>query len=354
MGNIPLITRGQMLSDVYINKMRKLDITGAYIESNIGSDIQVKEFIEPKLKCKTLASIKKVFDEFTEKSEITYFSLNAVSNMAKELVINILAKDEIIINIIELKGYDDYTYRHCLCVAILSISIGIKLGFSTNELVEVATSGLLHDIGKLNIPINILNKPSKLTNEEFEVIKKHPENGYVQLGKQMILSSEELIGVFTHHEKYDGTGYPNGLAGENIHLFGRILAIADVYDAITSDRPYRKACFPNEAIEFMMSHANVHFDYELLLSFLKIVAAYPAGTIVSLSNEQTAIVVKNNEQNTLRPIIRILYQDGTCSKNIDLLTDKKYLNVTIVGMGYDNKDVNYQSMRSDNDNKVTV
>lgn len=342
--NVPLITKGQKLNYKVIDKIQKIHLSGVYIESNLCNDIEVKEFINPKLKNQTLSGIKKVYDEFTKECEINCSDVQHISVIARNLVTNILSKDEIVVNMIELKGYDDYTYHHSLCVALLSISIGVKLGFSSDMLVELATSALLHDIGKMNIPIEILNKPSKLTETEFAIIKEHPLSAFNELKRQKILSKRELEGIGSHHEKYNGTGYPYGLAKDNIPLYGRILAVADVYDAITSKRPYRVAYFPNEAIEYLMCDAEVHFDHEVLLTFLKIVAAYPTGTIITLSNGQTAVVVKNHEENTLRPVVRVLNNDETCSKDMDLLYEREYYNITITGMGYNNEDVHFQKV----------
>ncbi len=175
-----------------------------------------------------------------------------------------------------------------------------------------------------------------MTPEEYDIVKKHPLTAVEQLKKKGYVSQSVLSGIESHHEKYDGTGYPYGLKGDQIPLYGKILAIADVYDALTSTRSYRRACFPNEAIEYVMGCADVHFDYEILKAFLKNIAAYPVGTFVSLSDGNIAVVVKNLQQNALRPIIRIIYPDGTTSKNINLSYDLNYANITIVGMGYEN------------------
>ena len=139
----------------------------------------------------------------------------------------------------------------------------------------------------------------------------------------------------THHERYDGTGYPKGLKGEKIPLYGKILAVADVYDALTSNRPYRRANFPSEAIEYMMACADTHFDINVLSSFLKIVSVYPTGTIVTLSDGRRAIVVENHHENILRPTVRPL--DG--GSDINLLEDMDSMSVTITGMGYSSEDV---------------
>lgn len=332
-GKASLITQGQVLSSFAISRLQNLNVNGAYIESEISNDIEVKEPTNPKLKKDILSGIKNVYADFNSKSVITNTNIRDIAQMASKLVMNVLSKDEVMLNMIELKGYDDYTYHHSYSVALLSILISIKLEFSTKMLIEIATAAFLHDIGKTSIPKEILNKPSSLTDKEYEIMKQHPDNAFAELSKKACLSTLELEGIYSHHEKYNGTGYPRHLEGEGIPLYGRILAIADVYDAITSNRPYREAYFPNEAIEFMMSGAETHFDYAILLEFLKTVEAYPVGTIVSLSNGETAIVVKNNSHSVLRPLVRVINQEGkSAGEDVDLLLQENF-SITIVGMG---------------------
>lgn len=340
--SLPLLRRGQILNELFIRKIKTHNVTGVYIENELSDDIIVDDIVNEKLKATVLCDIKKNFNQFkNNRGEVNTYIVDSIAKMAKSLVLDILGNDEILINLIDLKSYDDYTYRHSLCVAILSITTGISLGLNEHMLTEIATSALLHDLGKMTIPIEIINKPDLLTPEEYEIVKKHPVTAVEQLKSKCLVSQSILSGIESHHEKYDGTGYPYGLKGDEIPLYGKILAISDVYDALTSTRSYRRACFPNEAIEYIMGCADVHFDYEILKAFLKNIAAYPVGTFVSLSDGNVAVVVKNLQQNALRPIVRIIYPDGTTSKNINLSYDMQYANITIVGMGYENPGFSY-------------
>lgn len=335
--SLPLLTKGQTLNNLFIRKIKFHDIVGVYIENEIAKDIVPEEIINEKLKAKILSDVKKNFNHFkNNRGELNVHIVENISKMAKKLVLDILSKEEIIINLIDLKNYDDYTYRHCLCVAILCVTTGITLNLNEHMLTEIAICALLHDLGKMMIPSEIINKPDLLTPDEYAIMKTHPTIAADQLRKLHIVSDAVIRGIECHHEKYDGTGYPRGLKGDEIPLYAKILAIADVYDALTSTRSYRRACFPNEAIEYIMGCADMHFDYDVLKAFLKNIAAYPVGTFVSLSDGNLAIVVKNLQINPIRPVIRIIYPDGTTSSNIDLSQNLKYTNVTIVGMGYEN------------------
>lgn len=339
---LPLLTKGQTLNHLFIRKIKYHEIIGVYVENEIVKNIIPQEVINEKLKEEILVDIKKNFNSFKDKrGELNVYIVENISKMAKKLVLDILSKEEVMINLIDLKSYDDYTYRHCLCVAILSITMGITLDLNEFKLVELALCGLLHDLGKMMIPNEIINKPDFLNPEEYNVMKTHPLIAAKQLRKLNIVSEAVIRGIECHHEKHDGTGYPYGLKGDQIPFYSKILAIADVYDAITSTRSYRRACFPNEAIEYVMGSVDTHFDYVILKAFLKNIAAYPVGTFVSLSDGNLGIVVRNLQINPLRPVIRFIYSDGSTSKNIDLAQDINYASITIVGMGYENPNFPY-------------
>ncbi|MDP4109520.1 MAG: HD-GYP domain-containing protein [Bacillota bacterium] len=329
--NIPLLSQGQVLTNKFIKRIKELNISGVYIENKLFDDVVIKDIVDVKLKNRILTNLKDIYEDFSKTTFITNINLNTISDLAKKLVDNILSEEDVLINLSELKGYDDYTYRHSLSVAVLSITIGLKLGCNQRVLSDIATSALLHDVGKMKIDISILNKPSKLTAEEFEIIKQHPSAAYELLNKNRIIPTGVLNGIVSHHEKFDGTGYPKGLKDKEIPLYAKILAVADVYDALTSNRPYRKACFPNEAVEYMMANSGIQFNHQILEAFLKSVAAYPVGSPIALSNGMTAIIVKNHPENTLRPIIRIIEENGEGFLDVDLLYDKRFINVTIVG-----------------------
>lgn len=332
--NTPLLTKGQVLNNSYINKIAYHNIEGAYIESEAFSDINVESYIDDKIKAEALEQIKDVYYEFKMSSgKLNASSIKQISSIVDNLITDLLYKDDLTYNVIDFKNYDSYTFQHCLNVATLSISTGISIGLSEPRLHDLAMAGLLHDIGKMSIPVKILNKPGQLNNEEYDIIKTHPENATHQL--RNLVPNDVLRAIESHHEKLDGTGYPYNRKSDNIHYYAKILAVCDVYDALTSDRPYRKASFPNEVIEYIMACADTHFDYDILNHFIRVIVAYPIGTFVKLSDHRLAVVVKNYSENIMRPLVRIINYDGTVGDDIDLLYDKQYMNITIVDMGYD-------------------
>lgn len=326
----PYAVAGFKLNQRIIQRIGEIGIQGVYIRTELTEGIEPEDFVEPELKAKMLKSIRTTYDQSMKEMTLQSRrkSYDNLEEAAKSVVMNILNMDNYLFQMIDIRDYDCYTYSHSLYVGILSVLLGRHIGLSISQLNDLALCGLLHDIGKTDIPISITNKPGPLTDEEYVIMKKHPELSYQILKEQASLSYMVLQGVQTHHEKYDGSGYPFRLVGQKIPLYGRILAIADVFDALNSTRPYRKAWSPKQVFDFLTSCSNTHFDPELLCSFLQCVAAYPIGTIVNLSDGSTAVVKDNTPGFSLRPVIRFITPASIAGKEVDLSCDG--LNITIV------------------------
>lgn len=202
---------------------------------------------------------------------------------------------------------EKYIFTHSVNTAILSALIGKHLGLEKDTVVELSTCGLLMNIGHIWTPEKILYKQGKLTGNEFEVIKNHPELGYSYLKKQGNVSEEILRGVLEHHERVDGSGYPRGITLENISRFAWILSIVDTYDAMTSDRPFRTALTPNQAIKQIYSMKDVAFHPRYLEHFIKCVGIYPVGCFVKLSDGRFGVVMSLNNSTPLKPSIKIVF-----------------------------------------------
>jgi HD-GYP domain-containing protein (c-di-GMP phosphodiesterase class II) len=194
-----------------------------------------------------------------------------------------------------------------------------------NEIREIGISGLLHDIGKTKVPPEILNKPARLTDEEFEIMKQHSVYGYRMICDRPDFNQAICLGVLQHHEKMNGKGYPMGVAGDKISPYARIMAVADIYDALVTERPYKAAYSQREAVEMIMSMTG-ELDLDAMKSFLSSTILYPVDSIVNLSNGETARVVKNNPEYLLRPTV-VGLESGTV---FDLGDDINCTNVIIV------------------------
>ncbi len=329
-GHSVLLRKGQTITESAIIRIISLGFSGLYIDDGAGDDIEVESGVRDELRAEFITGIKSLYLSFKGSFDKNVMKqIEKISVTVTKLIDEIKNTEDFMVNIVDLKMYDDYTYHHSLSVAVIALTVGIALGLNDIELHQLGLSAVLHDIGKLMIPASIIQKPGRLTAEEFDLIKNHPLYGTKILPHRHDIPETVFDGILSHHERMDGSGYPSGLKDKEIPLSGRILAVADVYDALTSNRPYRLPSLPSEASEYIMGGTGTYFDEDVVSAFIRKVAPYPVGTCVRLSNGMTAVVVKNREEAPLRPVVRIL------SGNMLLdLTDKRHLSVVISGLGY--------------------
>lgn len=325
------IRHGQKLTDVLITKLKVANIDGAYIDGE-HSEVRVISSINRQIKTDAINNLQSLSENFIDSGKgVMKRDIEEIGGTTEMLIDALSEKKDILVNIADIKMYDDYTFHHSLSVAIMAIAVGIELGFSKAQLYELGLSGLLHDIGKVSVPIEIINKNGRLTPEEFAIVKMHPVHAANHLMERGLVPKNVLLGIVAHHERWDGTGYPYGLKGNNIPYYARILAVADVYDALTSNRPYRTPSPPNEAIEFIMGGTGAHFDENIVHAFLRKVAPYPTGTHILLSNHKEATVLKNNPDQPLRPLVSVTDDDGI-AQIYDMCNDIATYNVVISGL----------------------
>ncbi len=232
--------------------------------------------------------------------------LNKAKKTVDNMIDSVARNPDAFMWLTRLKDSDSYTYHHSMDVSILAVTLGRHLGLSKHELKDLAIGTLLFDIGKLKLPANILNKPGRLTDEEFEQIRKHVEYGVEILKGIKGISPRAIEVAKYHHERHDGNGYPEGLEGTAIPVFARIAAIVDCYDAITSDRSYRRAISSHEAIKQMYEWGNIDFQLELIEQFIQCLGIYPTGSLVELSTGQVGVILSQNRVRRLRPKIMLI------------------------------------------------
>lgn len=280
---------------------------------------------------RALADMDEIFECSEEIKELSQASIQKVDNIANDIITDIASDPSFLSKqMIALQNYDDYTYKHCLRVAMLSASVGVEMGLSVDEIRDLVVAGLLHDIGKSNIDHDIIIKPGKLTDEEFSEIKRHPLIGYNILKNSGKYNANVLSGVLFHQEKFDGSGYPTGISGKKIPLIARIITVCDVFDALTSNRPYRMPWSVPETEEYILGACDVHFDLEVTQAFLRAFNPYPIGTMVQLSDGRHGVIVSHSA-NVLRPKVRIM--DDYCpGEEIDLMDDFRFLTLSVTGI----------------------
>jgi putative nucleotidyltransferase with HDIG domain len=227
--------------------------------------------------------------------------------LVEEISTSIMRNPGALISLARLKTADDYTYMHSVAVCALMIALARQLGLDEAQTREAGLAGLLHDVGKMAVEPEILNKPGKLTDQEFVAVKRHPEEGYRILAESRGVGEIALDVCLHHHEKMDGTGYPHRLPGDEISLFSRMGAVCDVYDAITSNRPYKAGWDPAESLRKMTEWSNGHFDPVVFQAFVKSVGIYPVGSLVRLKSGRLGIVVDQTGKSLLTPKVKVFF-----------------------------------------------
>lgn len=320
-----LLSSGVSLTKTLIAKLQN-DVYKDNINKTIIL-VDIKEDISDKLEG-TLILSDDVKSRVTKSIDYMYFSKDPeevaeIATSISEVLVSEVLKDSCsAVCLDSLKLCDNYTFNHCIDVASISMVIAKECKFSEKMIKEIGTAGILHDIGKQDIPLSILNKAGKLTDDEFDLIKKHPTFSYLRV-KDTSLSNDIKLGILQHHERYCGGGYPLNISGNNISPIARLLTVSDVYAALVTERPYKNAVKPSECIE-MMYGMFLQFDVDYFKKFLDVLVIYSNGSTITLSSGDTAKVIKQNKGYPLRPTIRIN------EEIVDLSRDCSYLNLIII------------------------
>lgn len=301
------VTRG-LINKLCNNNIHIVSIKEDKIPENLINHNFMQEYsnIENKL--------DNIFDTIKKEDKLDVKELsNEMDSFVKEIIKtrNISAQMKL------LKERDDYTFNHSLGVSILAITLGKWLGYDEKSILELSITGLLHDIGKLRIPEEIINKPSKLTQDEFELMKKHSLYGYEMVMESGGFSQDILLGVLQHHEKVNGTGYPEGLKGGDIHEYAKIIAVCDIYHALTSDRAYKYKDSPFDVADYLRKESFQSLDPNIVGVFLKNISKFYVGNRVLLSDGSIGTIIYIHPQNTTKPIVKV------DDKYIDFLVEDK-------------------------------
>ncbi len=324
-----LIDKGAFLREGYVYKLLNFGINEVYVEWD--KNQHPPEYIEAiteDIKNNARTAMIEVIENIKLAKAV---DADEIKQLVGQMIDRLLNNKETILYLTDIRTVDNYTFEHSLNVCLYALILGIALAYDNAKLETLGIGALLHDIGKLATPDEILNKPSRLEEQEYEIIKRHVLEGHRMIMLVPDINEEVALIIRDHHERYDGKGYPMGKSGKEIHEFARIVAICDVYDALTSDRVYKKRIPIHQAIEYLISMGNHQFDYTLTRLFINQLAIYPEGTFVKLETGEIAEVIKENRQWPTRPIVAIKYNtEGQALKlpySVDLA---KQLNIGIV------------------------
>jgi len=227
--------------------------------------------------------------------------------IVEEISASVLRNPGALIGLARLKDKDNYTYMHSVAVCALMVSLARRLGLEDEQVRQAGMAGLLHDVGKMMIPLEILNKPGKLTDAEFDLVKSHPVEGHKMLLEGSGISDIALDVCLHHHEKVDGKGYPDRLRNEQISLYAKMGAVCDVYDAITSNRPYKEGWEPAESIRKMAEWSAGNYDPVIFQAFVKSIGIYPVGSLVRLESNRLAVIIEQTDKSLLTPKVKVFF-----------------------------------------------
>lgn len=356
-----LLEKGTVLDENKINRLMKLGVRRIFVEG--------KEESSPPVNCnenkttyglesltyqESLANSEFILNDIAEKGEFTTENLALSKQVINHLVEDIMENrvvlenkeniyhlNNIIDNLVEqdvlmhdvemIRNHDEYTFVHSVNVSAMAVIIGLAFDYDVNELKKLGLAALLHDIGKIKVDSALINKPGKLTAEEKLIMNKHSQYTYELLRERSEIDEAVALAAYQHHEKFDGTGYPQGLKGEEIVPFARIIAVADVYDALVTDRSYRKSMMSYVAAEIIQASCYTHFDPVVVKAFMQNIIIYPVGSMVELSTGEKGIVCRINPSMPARPVVIVAFRPSgnryLPPKTIDLM---KSLTVFIV------------------------
>lgn len=285
------LARNVLVSRFMVQRIREEQYRGAYIYDKLSKDINPKNQLPADVQLKAMCALKDM-------------DIDRCTYLSGEILDSLKHADNISMNINSLAAYDGPTYMHSLNVAMYAGTFGLLYGMEYERVSKLIAAALLHDIGKIKVPEDILNKPGRLSEEEFAEIKKHPQYGYNMLKDMVNISPLVRVPILEHHENYDGSGYPRGLVDKETHIFSKIIHICDVYDAMLSKRCYKDAINPWEVIDFIIAHRNIMFNGVLVDFFMQSLIPYPEGMLVKLSDGRTAVVASQNKGFPQSPIVR--------------------------------------------------
>lgn len=313
-----LLEKHLLLTKESISNLEFLGFPGIYIDDDFTRGVELQQVLGPQVRSQALKVVHELFS-FDYEAKISPVSEIKLKKTIECVVEDILNNGDVMLNVLDIKNYNDYIFYHSVNVAMLSVIVGARYGLEKKQLLELTTAAMLHDIGKKFVAVGAAGT-------DREQLRRHPELGAEFLKNNYSFSPLVIQSVRLHHEAYNGNGYPEKKAGEEIPLYARIIRMTDCYDTLTSRHPSKEALSPSDAVEYLMAQTGAEFAPELVEVFIKKIAVYPVGCEVVLSDGRHGVVVQNFERFPLRPLIKILED----SAFLNLRDDETSRNLTIV------------------------
>lgn len=296
-----LVTKDTVLSEAMVANIQKTSLGSIYVRNPLFQDIEAEEVVTEDNRRKAVMALKSAVTAY-QKTKV--LDIQPLKKVLRELVVEIIRNRDSMIHQLDMRTYQDYIYAHSVNTCVLSVLIAVNLDYPEGKLTDLALGTMLHDVGMMMLPDALLMKMGNLTPEESKQVQQHPEDGFNILRTVREIPITVAHIAYQHHERVDGKGYPRNLTADKILEFAKVAAVADTFDALVSDRPYRKGMVPHEAYEVMMALADSYVDRDILHLFLTHVAIYPVGAVVQLDNGQHGVVTKVLPRLQTRPQVR--------------------------------------------------
>lgn len=312
---IVLLAEGYELTDPILRRLRDKGVSYLYIFDPRTEGIEIPEILREETQRQAMATIRTVFRDLVDQPGKRHTGAYPYVGRSLRQVMHLMLEDlqrnrDAMIMLMNLNTVDHYLYMHSLNVCVYTLLLGMARGYNTDDLHTLGLGALLHDVGKMRIPSTVLFKPGPLTAAEFEEMKKHTEHGFAMLKDEPNIPLIAAHCAFQHHERLDGTGYPRGLKGDEIHEYAKWIGIVDSYDAMTGHRIYRDPMLPHDAVETLYAGSDSLYDTSMLELFRDRVAIYPVGVTVKLNTGAMAVVVDINSASMHRPVVRVLTNEA--------------------------------------------
>ena len=330
-----VLKEGQTNIGRFVRNLSNMGIEYVYVEDSKSSGILIPDAISEKTRVHCKRVLRQTITDFSDNSTLEITDISVAINSILDEILN---NPDVQISLNDISATDEYTFSHSVSTTVYALLIAKQLDYSRSMMEKLAIGTLLHDMGKVLLDKKILFKEDRLSEDEFEYIKKHTIYGYDALKKCVHLTELSRVISLQHHERMDASGYPYGIPAGELHEFARIVAIADVYDAVTTDRCYKKKWSSVKAVNYLLENADTKFDTNLVATFIRQIAIYPNGTLVQLSSGCAAIVKEQNKSMPFRPIVRVIeneYGQEVESYEINLMEE---LNITILETEIDMED----------------
>lgn len=298
-----LLTAGQKLESRFVSRLKELGISHVYVEDDESQDIAVEDIVSEQLRLEMTQALRSSIARMKHKKAT--LEVGHLMSLLDEVIDEITQQKSLLVSFMDIRSAEDYLYAHSVNTCLLSIAVGQRFFQDKRRLKDLAVGALLHDAGMAHVPEKIVQKKARLTPPERKIVQAHTEEGYKMMKSKYEVSLLSAHIAYQHHERYDSSGYPRGLSGDMIHPFAKIVAVCSVYDALTSDRPYRRHFLPDRAFSVLLAESKKAFDPDVVRAFAECVAIYPVGTIVRLSNGMEGIVTEVKKGLSHRPKVRI-------------------------------------------------